>query len=263
VLHSRRFQLGQVGAREPPAPDLVVEEEDVDSPLRELDHRAFEAPPEPVVANDIELHQRVPKGAFQAVEDAGKGRLTVHEELDFVPEKEGAPRDLLQCLVVRKPVEAPNHVRSESLVNLHLEGIDLFSLVLPGLEVALELAATEHPVQRNREIGKGVQAQAPGDRALCRAIGQNRVERGEKPQHMGQDQKQRHHPRPLSTDGSACLSPRRPDDPGEQKAGNEAANVREIGDAALGARRGCTHLHRALATNQTASTSQAGTQTAS
>ena len=66
-------------------------------------------------------------------------------------------------------------------------------LVVPRLNIALELAATEYPIHRNREVGECVQADAPGNRALSRPVVHDRMDRGKKTERVEEKHDQGQH----------------------------------------------------------------------
>ena len=202
VLHPCRPELVEVGTRKAGASDLVVEEEDVDASLHAVDHRGLEPPAQIVVVHDVELHQRVSPGARQTGEDAVEGRLPVHQELDVVASEERRVGELLQGLVVRQALDRRDLEGLERLAHLGGERIDFFLVTLPGLPIALELAAPEHPVERNREVREGVEAHPPGDRPLGGAVGHDRVGGADEPEDVEDDDQHAQHAKPPGTPGS-------------------------------------------------------------
>ena len=123
----------------------------------------------------------------------------VDQQVDLVAPQQRRLGEPLHRHVVRDALERLDRVRREARGHLLVEVLHLVLARLPRLDVSLEAAAPQDEVHREGEVGKRVQADAPGDRALGGARGHHRVDRSEEPEKVEQhDERRQHSPSPLS-----------------------------------------------------------------
>ena len=187
LLDAGRLELGEIALGKAHAAHLVVQHEHLDAPIGAVDQRGFEPASETVVVDDVELDEGVVLGLGEPLEDAGERGLTVHQQRRIIAAQEGTVGESLHRLVVGHPIETLDGERFEAFPHRGLELFHLLVAAVPGFDIALEAPPSKNPIRGNRDVGEGVEADAPGDGALGGARRHDRVDRREEAEHVKDD----------------------------------------------------------------------------
>ena len=115
-------------------------------------------------------------GLGEAGENIVEGGIAIDQQRHIVAVQERAVGEALHGLVVGHPFQAFHRKRLDAFLHGGPELFDLARAAAKRLHVAFEVSAAQDPVRGHREIGEGVETDAPGDGALGGSGGHHGVD---------------------------------------------------------------------------------------
>ncbi len=196
-LDAGRVQRVEIIAWQPAA-DLVVKQMTTHPGPGALHQHIAQPAADLVVADDVELHQRVVARAGDAVEDRHKHGFAIDEQLHVVEPCGGQFGELRNHRETLPFVVGINRKIAGAQGGFEVvpEGVEIGAMGAPRRDVAIKVTPTENPVGWHRDIGKGIERNGPGHGALRGACFHQGMDRREKTEEMRDgDEGRQHRPR--------------------------------------------------------------------
>lgn len=172
--------------------DFVEQEIDPDPALCGAQHVLLESMPQRVVAHDEELDQHVVASGVDAGEQAVERRLAVDQQLGLIAAGQRHHGQLLHGSDIGVAGIGQERLQPLPIAgeNSPQHGIALAA----GGNVAVEARASEDPVGRYRQVGKGDERDDPGHGPLRGATGKECQDRRHEAQQMYHEYRQAEKP---------------------------------------------------------------------